>query len=76
MRQQIVNAWAPRVLRLGTAASSPDLSSPQGVSLLVLAVLASRFAVYLEPDVSSVLVTHLMQVGCVECNGNVTVMQR
>ena len=62
VRQQIVNAWAPRVLRLGRGGASPDLTSPQGVSLLVLAVLASRFAVGLEPDVSSVLVTHLLQL--------------
>ena len=62
VRQQIVNAWAPRVLRLGRGGTSPDLTSPQGVSLLVLAVLASRFAVSLEPDVSSVLVTHLLQL--------------
>jgi hypothetical protein len=52
VRLQIVAAWAPRVLRLAAspaaAAAAADLSSPQGVSVLVLAVLASRFGTPLE----------------------------
>ena len=63
-RAQIVAAWSPRVMRLGAsaaaAAAASDLSSPQGVSVLVLAVLASRFGTLIEPGVCTVLVAQLV----------------
>ena len=75
VRQQLVAAWAPRVLRLAeparrastdaAAGSKPvrvvaeDLSSPQGVSVLVLAVLASRFFTPLDAQLSTIVVNQL-----------------
>ena len=64
VRAQIVAAWAPRVLSLASsppgAAAAYDLSSPQGVSVLVLAVLASRFGAPLEPAIGKVVVKQLL----------------
>ncbi|KOO35531.1 wd40 repeat-containing protein [Chrysochromulina tobinii] len=75
VRQQLVAAWAPRVLRLAepvrrasTAAAAgskevrvvaEDLSSPQGVSVLVLAVLTSRFFTPLDAELSTIVVNQL-----------------
>lgn len=57
IREQIAAAWSPRVLRVGVCSSgAAELTSPQGVSLLVLAVLSSRFHTPLEPNVTHVLV--------------------
>ncbi|KAL1506906.1 hypothetical protein AB1Y20_007770 [Prymnesium parvum] len=63
IRAQIAAAWSPRVLRVGLPAkAAADLTSPQGVSLLVLAVLASQFGTPLEPHVSNVLVHNLVRL--------------
>ena len=58
VRSQLVSAWAPRVLRLTSATTAVDLTSPQGVSVLVLAVLAARFHTPLQPQVCALLVRH------------------
>ena len=58
VRAQLVAAWAPRVVRLGHSVSI-DLTSPQGVSVLVLAVLASRFHTPLQPHLSELVVKQL-----------------
>eukprot|EP00965_Chrysotila_dentata_P055106 1828687-Pleurochrysis_carterae.AAC.1 len=61
LRGQVVRAWAPRVLRLGAVSGAvPELTSPHGVSVLVLAVLVCRFAVPLDAAVSAVLVRQLL----------------
>ena len=64
VRQQIVAAWSPRVLRVGVpnGASAADLTSPQGVSLLVLAVLSSRFGTPIEPRVCNILAHQLVRL--------------
>ena len=62
VRQQVVAAWSPRVFRLGlpTSSSPSDLTSPQGVSVLVLAVLVSKFHTPVEPTVCNMLVQQLL----------------
>ena len=62
VRSQIMAAWSPRIVRLAKSpnAASTDLASPQGVCILVLAVLASRFATAIDPAVCALLVHQLL----------------
>ena len=64
VRQQIVAAWSPRVLRIGvpSGSSAADLTSPQGVSLLVLAVLSSRFNTPIDARVCNILAHQLVRL--------------
>ena len=63
VRSQIMAAWAPRIVRLaktGSSTATTDLTSPQGVCVLVLAVLASRFNTPIDPAVCALLVHQLL----------------
>jgi hypothetical protein len=60
VRAQIVAAWTPRVTRLAATSEPVDLTSPKGVSVVILALLASRFATPVQPRVSAELVRHLI----------------
>lgn len=62
VRAQLVAAWEPRVIRLSGTRDAVDLSTPQGVSVLVLSVLASRFHTPLQPELIALIVQQLISL--------------
>lgn len=64
LREQVVSAWTPTIVRAAHVAPAVDLVSTQGIPVVVLSVIACIYSTPVEPRVGALLVRQLVLVLC------------